>query len=297
MKISLVVLNYNDSSTTINLLNKVKHYRIIDNLIVVDNCSTDQSFQILNSYAKSVEESITVIKTDKNGGYAYGNNYGCYYALNNCNSEYLVVANPDIYFEENTLRKIINVYKDKTDAAIVSCLMNCTSDINLPSAWKLPRYCDCILENLLILRKIVGNRTRYEESKLKGLINNVDVIAGSFFVIPGNVFDMIKGFDNSTFLYYEENILAYKLKKMGYSNYLVGNVYYDHLHSVSINKAFSTIKKRLDLSFESRRIYVVKYLKVSLIKKKIFEITYYMGRLNYLAVKEIIDKISVFWRK
>lgn len=297
MKTSLVVLNFNDSGTTINLLNKIKHYKIIDDFIVVDNCSTDQSFQILNDYAENVKEKITIIKTDKNGGYAYGNNYGCYYALNNSNPEYLVIANPDIYFEEETLEKIIGVYREKTDAAIVSCLMNCASDINLPSAWKLPRYCDCILENLLILRKIVGNKTRYKENDLKNFINNVDVIAGSFFVIPGKIFDMIKGFDNSTFLYYEENILAYKLKKMGYSNYLLGNVYYDHIHSVSINRTFSTIKKKLDLSFESRHIYVVKYLKVNRIKELIFEITYYIGRLNYLVTKKIVDKISTFWRK
>ena len=41
MKTAIVILNYNDSDTTIEMINQIKDYSIIDNIIIVDNNSTD----------------------------------------------------------------------------------------------------------------------------------------------------------------------------------------------------------------------------------------------------------------
>ena len=63
----LVVLNYNDYNTIEKFLNNAVHIESIDKLIVVDNCSTDNSFEKLRAYES---EKTDVIKTEKNGGYA-----------------------------------------------------------------------------------------------------------------------------------------------------------------------------------------------------------------------------------
>ena len=63
--------------------------------IVVDNRSKNESESILND--KYHENSkVDFIVSDINGGYSYGNNYGAKYALNKYNSEYIIVANPDV---------------------------------------------------------------------------------------------------------------------------------------------------------------------------------------------------------
>lgn len=171
--------------------------------------------------------------------------------------------------------------------------MNCESTPNLLSTWKLPKYSDCILNNLTILRKIIGDRTIYRKNELNQTTPvKVDVLAGSFFIIRSKAFTSVKGFDDSVFLYNEENILSKKLKEKGWSNLYLNYLSYDHYHSISINKSFSSEAKKLDLAYKSRLIYCEKYLKINKIKKIFFVITYKIGKFNYLVGKFIQRKLS-----
>lgn len=62
--VGCVVLNFNDSKTTIELLNRMKNMKSIDVIVVVDNCSTDDSFSVLKQYTS---KKIQVIQSEKNG--------------------------------------------------------------------------------------------------------------------------------------------------------------------------------------------------------------------------------------
>lgn len=292
MKKCLVTLNYNDSNTTIKFLKKIITYKTIDRIVIVDNNSTDDSYVNLKKFREECGDKFDLLKTHKNGGYAFGNNYGCKYVINKYNPEYIIIANPDISFEETVVDDIVNVYNEKKDAAIVSCVMDCLSNTHLPKAWKLPDYKDCILENLIILRKLVGDKTRYDFSELSNNINKVEVVPGSFFVISTKSFLDVGGFDESTFLYYEENILAYKLKNKGYSNYLLGNKHYNHMHSISIDKTYATVKSKLDIAYRSRLIYIKKYLECKSLSILIYYLTYYCGRFNYICLRKLILTIN-----
>lgn len=77
LKNFLIVLNYNDAETTLEFVEMAKTCNAIDKIVVVDNCSTDYSLSKLTCLKS---DKIDVIQTDKNGGYAYGNNFGCRYA-------------------------------------------------------------------------------------------------------------------------------------------------------------------------------------------------------------------------
>ena len=63
-KVSCIILNYNDALTTIHLLEFIKDYSILDFIVVVDNCSTDDSWEKLLRYKN---EKIHVIKSEKMG--------------------------------------------------------------------------------------------------------------------------------------------------------------------------------------------------------------------------------------
>ncbi|MFR5708260.1 glycosyltransferase family 2 protein [Faecalitalea cylindroides] len=292
MKNCLIILNYNDAQSCLNLVNKIEQYKNIDKIILVDNLSTDDSYSHL---LKLQNSKIDVIQTNHNGGYSYGNNYGCFWAINKYSPDYLTICNPDIYFEEDVLEELISIMnreKEKFVSAI-SCQMNCESTPNLLSTWKLPKYSDCILNNLTILRKIIGDRTIYRKNELNQTTPvKVDVLAGSFFIIRSKAFTSVKGFDDSVFLYNEENILSKKLKEKGWSNLYLNYLSYDHYHSISINKSFSSEAKKLDLAYKSRLIYCEKYLKINKIKKIFFVITYKIGKFNYLVGKFIQRKLS-----
>ena len=90
-----ILVNYNnnlDTSETIyNLLEQIlSFYKII----VIDNCSTNNSFKILKEKFKTINDVI-IIKSKKNGGFAYGNNFGIKYALENFKFDYFLVINND----------------------------------------------------------------------------------------------------------------------------------------------------------------------------------------------------------
>ncbi len=95
MKLGLVVLNYNDSETTISFLNHIKKYGIIERIVVVDNCSTDDSFEELKKFEGG---NIDVLQTDKNRGYAAGHNYGARFLCEKYSPEQIIISNPDLLF-------------------------------------------------------------------------------------------------------------------------------------------------------------------------------------------------------
>ena len=43
--LSLVTVNYNDSATVVDYVNRILSFKSIDNIIIVDNNSTDDSFK------------------------------------------------------------------------------------------------------------------------------------------------------------------------------------------------------------------------------------------------------------
>lgn len=284
MKLGLVVLNYNDSETTVSFLNHIKNYGIIERIVVVDNCSTDDSFDKLKELEN---DKIDVIRTDENRGYAAGNNYGVGYLTKECNPEYIIISNPDVFFEESVVETMRGYLEKLPGAAAVACKMNCLSGINLPIAWKLPKLRDCLIQDSYIFKKVFGDPLEYKEDHLKSEISLVDVLPGSMFMIKTEAFDKVGGFDEHTFLYYEENILAFKLQKEGYKNYLINNCSYDHMHSVSIDKNIASVKKRFEIAYKSREWYCKEYLQANNLQLKLLHIFYKIGVFNYLIYKRI----------
>ena len=113
--IGCVVLNYNDAVTTIDFVERVKIMDSIDLIVVIDNCSTDDSYIQL----KMLESNkVHVIKSEKNGGYGYGNNVGIDYLKDKV--DYIMIANPDVIFEEHVVSNLVSSF-DK-DTAIVAPL-------------------------------------------------------------------------------------------------------------------------------------------------------------------------------
>ena len=51
-------------------------------------------------------------------------------------------------------------------------------------------------------------------SIFSGNLTKVEVVSGCFFMIRKDILELVGNFDNTTFLYYEENILACKLKSI-----------------------------------------------------------------------------------
>ena len=71
-KICSVILNYNDAETTEQLVRLIHEYDVPEEIVVVDNASTDDSWDQLKGLE---DQKVHVIRAEKNGGYGAGNNF------------------------------------------------------------------------------------------------------------------------------------------------------------------------------------------------------------------------------
>ncbi|WP_022766618.1 glycosyltransferase family 2 protein [Butyrivibrio sp. XPD2006] len=283
----LIVLNYNDAKTTKEFIERTRGNQCVDHIVIVDNHSTDNSYIDLLQYT---DEKVDVIQIDTNGGYAKGNNRGAQYAIKKYCPDYLLISNPDVYFDEETIRLLESVLMNSSRVGAVACMMKCISGSSRPSAWKLPSFADCIKENMIITKKLLGDKTLYNEAYLNNdMVVNVDVVSGAFFGISRKTFLNIGGFDEDTFLYGEENLMAYKLKQNGYQSKLITGKEYLHEHSTSIDKSVNSLYKKLRMGFKSRMVYANKVLHMNLAHKLILHLTFFIGTFNYLILRKTFD--------
>ena len=101
-EISVVVTNYNYGKfigrCIRSLLNQTLENSMYE-IIVVDDCSTDDSLEILNLF----RDQIKLVTLDKNMGLAYTSNAG----IKNCRSRYFVRVDADDYVHPSFLETLL----------------------------------------------------------------------------------------------------------------------------------------------------------------------------------------------
>lgn len=253
--IDVVVLNYNDYETTKCFIEAIHDYQIINKIVVVDNNSTDDSFNLLS---KLNDTKVVTIKTDKNGGYGSGNNFGIKYLEDNSSSEFILLSNPDVIITEEAIIKCFEFLKDHSDYALCApfmCDKNGIKQYN--SAFKIPSKLKYIMSFGLLFSKL------FKVSFYKGLENiqdeckTVDGLSGSCFMMNKQIMLEHGMFDENIFLYCEEIILGFKMKQANKKLALLANTTFIHNHSVSISKSYKTRVKRHKLLAKSK-LYVIK---------------------------------------
>ena len=208
-KVGMVILNYNDYKTTTEYISKIKDYKVLDTIVIVDNNSSDNSYEKLKSLKN---EKISVIKTEENKGYAYGNNFGIDYLNKHSKVDYIIISNPDIIVKEEDIKRLKKDLDTNEDISLISPLIHQLGEIK--RGWRLSTVKEEILLNINYYHKKIEKDLEYDESKFTGNLTKVDVVSGCFFMIRKDILNLIGGFDESTFLYYEENIIASKLKNI-----------------------------------------------------------------------------------
>lgn len=277
----IIILNYNDLKNTNKLLNHIKNYSLFDKIIVVDNSSTDISYKILK---KKENFKIKIIRLTENKGYAHGNNFGAFFAIEKYNPKYLFFANPDVIFSEKVVITLINTLETDSQYAVGSAKVEFGYNL-----WNIPNYKDTLLSLFLICFTIKKKLLKNKTVKIRPYAE-VGVVEGAFFCIKSSIFSQINGFDERTFLYYEENILAQKLKKIGFKEIMLTNESYQHLHSASIKKHFKSKARAFKNYRLSVSIYLLYYLKVNKLQFKIFQIAYFFALLE----RYIYDFINIY---
>lgn len=260
----VVVLNYNDATTTIRFVKSIQNYSCIRNILVVDNCSTDDSFEKISKIAA---DKIFIVRTDRNGGYGYGNNFGIRYLYNNFKSEFILLSNPDVIVQENTLTTLEEFLSRNRDYAIAAPFMlNAKGGKTDNTAFRLPTKMEYILHiNWLMKHFFVDFNYKNLKNDLIPL-KNVDAVAGSLFLMNAEYMIEYGMFDENVFLFCEEVVLGMKLKACSKKVALLTDVSFIHNHSVSINKTFSSAIVRQKIYMKSKLYVIKKYYGANLLE-------------------------------
>ena len=261
MKTAFVILNYNSSDLTSKLAETVSRYKVIDYVVVVDNCSPGGDYESLK---KIENEKICVIKSEKNGGYSYGNNYGAGFCVR-LGVDIMIVSNPDVEVTEENIQKILEHFEEGY-SLLTGIQFEIDGKIGNPAISRRYTYADDLSQCFFLGRKFLPRKlsvpVRYDLE-----VQETEMFKGSFFAVVLKDFMEVGGFDEGTFLYCEERILARRLsdhhKKIG----VVTGARYDHMHSKSISSVYTKKYSRMKMLYQSRYFYNKKYNNIGLFRQ------------------------------
>ena len=244
-KFAIIVLNYNDHENTLKYIDNVKDYDCVDKIIVVDNNSTNKDE--VHILKKIESDKVEVLCSEKNGGYAYGNNLGLKYLEKIDNYEYVAISNPDVYVDEQTINECLKYLKSNKKVAIVAPRMNFVSGPARRAAWKKRTPVIDIANSTRITQLLLYpffKKGEYTKKDYENEILKVDCIAGSFFIAKYDSLKKVNYMDENTFLFYEEDILGEKIRSIGLEIHILNKLKFMHYDSQTIGKIMNMFRKQ-----------------------------------------------------
>lgn len=248
MNISVVVLHYQSFEETVKCIESFSSYNDVSNIIIVCNGSSNDSDSKIASFFKG-RDSVFVLSSPSNLGFAKGMNIGFSYAKNKLNSDLIVCLNNDTRINQpeffTNLRKyaeehligvigpdIINrdgihqnpsyIYSSFLDYAkkeyqfAINGIRRCKLFFGLPELF----YC--------VRKKIFINK-----KKSKPIEKHI-VLHGACLIFGPQYFSKFNGLFDKTFLYGEESILSALCE--------ISNIKIEYLNALKLlhNEAVST---------------------------------------------------------
>lgn len=292
MKTAVIILNYNAEEDTIKYVNEIKNYNSIDTIIVVDNFSqnADKIFSLKS-------DKIHVIRTEKNGGYSYGNNFGLKY-LDSLNEkyDYVVISNPDVEVSEEAFAACFEELEKNENTGICSPRMyNKDGNPIRRSSWKIRTPAIDMASSTRITEILLYKLFKSGEYKKEEFLQprlRVEAVTGAFFVIRHDLFKKCGYFDENVFLFYEEDILAKKIKDLNFEAYSLNNVGFKHFESSTIDKIFSYWGKIKRLQ-KSKMYYQKTYNNINMFQVFLFNILNFWRKIELLIeipIRKILRK-------
>lgn len=277
-KLGIVILNYNDYLLTKDMVNALlcDNYLCKAKIVIVDNVSTNDSFEKLkDEFANKVD----VIKSEFNGGYAYGNNFGIKFLLREySNIEFIAVCNPDTIIFSDSVESMLRVLNGKENVKLVGCKAVDTSNNVARYCWKMPTAWYEILSSEVIINKLfLGRKLEYSSDELSVDMTFVDIVLGAFFIAKADDLKQIGYLDEDTFLYCEEQILSKKIKQKNGDIVVLNHCVYVHDHkSTSFRKQVESYR----LHQKSKKVFLEKYTEFTCFKRVMFGLLTLVGTIE-----------------
>jgi GT2 family glycosyltransferase len=247
---SVVIVNWNSGNHLSNCINSITKFNsnLIDKIVVVDNNSNDNSIKQIKNFP-----NIDLILSPLNLGFSKACNLGA----KNTNSEFIIFLNPDAALFENTISNLKSTLDNNVNNKIgILGIQLIDEDKNItrtcsrsPNFYRLLTLSIGIDKYFPVLGCIMSE-WNHAHTKI------VDQVIGAFFVVKTNLFNILGGFDERFFVYYDEVDFSLRLKKLGYKTLYDAENSAFHFGGGSSNQVKA---KRLFYSLRSRLQYINKH--------------------------------------
>lgn len=225
--ISIISVNYNNTEVTCDLLLSIAciNYKNIE-VIIVDNASNEDPTTKL----KEVYPSVEVIRTDKNLGFAGGNNIG----IRSAKGDYLFLVNNDTIFTNDIIEGLLDVFETYPDAGVASPKFHYYDS---PGTIEFAGY-----EKVNIFNgrnSMIGCNEKDFGQYDK--VSETNYAHGGGMLIASKVIKEVGLIPECYFLYYEELDWCEQIKRKGYKIYYQYKSLLYHKESMTVGKK-STLK-------------------------------------------------------
>lgn len=265
-KIVAVILNYMSYRETIDCVNLLKEQSYKNHeIVIVDNGSKNESKERLHACFDN-NSGIYIIESEKNLGFAKGNNLGIRYARNILKADYVFVVNSDILTSKILYSEIIKINYSGVGVISPSVIKKNgekqlpainTDNIELTIKNTKKQIEIAVLLNLPIISSIYRcyKKIKSNEELAEPQENKRYAIQGCSYFLTPLFFKYYNELYPETFLYWEEIDLAYYLDKVGLKAIIVNTSPVIHLDGKSVEKLISIKKekKKLKYSIESMK--------------------------------------------
>lgn len=262
----VVIVNYKTAPYTIKCLESLEsEVKQIPGtrVVVVDNDSRDNSVAEINQAIASHnwQEWANLIPSERNGGYAYGNNVAIRPALESEHPpEYVLLLNPDTLIRPQAISKLIEFMQQHPEVGITGSRLEDEdatpqrSAFRFHSIWsEFERGLRLGIVSKLLSRRIIA-------PPVSETACQTDWVAGASMMIRREVFKAVGLLDEEYFMYYEEVDFCLKANKAGWLCWYVPESRVVHYvgQSSGVTNTKVVPKRRPQYWFESRERYFIK---------------------------------------
>jgi GT2 family glycosyltransferase len=227
--VSIIVVNFNGGEKLAVCIAALVETANGSEIVVIDNASTDGSADLPEHLAGHVR----IIRNAENLGYAAALNQGARVTR----GQYLVFSNMDTLPEPGWLDPLVAQLRDRRDAGAVNPLLLLSDGRHVNAAGQ-----NIHVTGLGFNRGLGDSLSQYGDRPFE-----VAGIQGASFAMRRSVYEEIRGFDATGFLYHEDVNLSWLLRLAGYNLYCVpaSRVRHDYFLSMYAHKFHLLERNRL----------------------------------------------------
>lgn len=265
-KVLVVIVNYKTADLTVNCLRSLvaeRQFLPEMTVTVVDNNSPDGSVaQIQRAIAtEGWEDWVSLLASEHNGGFAYGNNFAIRPALQSAEPPaYFLLLNPDTEIRSGAIKILVDFLEQHPEAGIAGS----SYELADGTPWQITLRFPTLLSELdsgLRLGIVSKLLKKWVVAQPAGdRITQADWLPGASMLIRRQVIESIGLMDEGYFLYYEETDYCLQAKRGGWSCWYVPQSVVMHIggQSTGVEVADRPPERLPQYCFDSRRRYFTK---------------------------------------